>query len=308
VILAVTHRGDDHAPPVLDALARLGAPALSVDLADFPGRASLALSAGEPGEEGMLHTAAGPVPVAEVTAVWWRRPRDFEPHPELAGADADFARRQTGEALSGLWASLPVRWVNDPWLDDRASHKAYQLALAERLGLAVLPTLVTNEPDRARAFLARHGKVVHKALHATPGDWRTTRLVGAEEAGRLDDVRFAPVVFQRHVEGVDVRVTAVGERLFAADVDARATDSPDDFRPVFHQARVAPAALPAALEAKLRALLRALGLAYAAVDLRRTPQGAYHFLEVNPSGQFRFLEERLGLPITQALAELLAGR
>jgi len=45
---------------------------------------------------------------------------------------------------------------------------------------------------------------------------------------------------------------------------------------------------------------------YGAVDLRLTPEGDYVFLEVNPAGEWRFVEERTGQPITRSMAALLA--
>jgi glutathione synthase/RimK-type ligase-like ATP-grasp enzyme len=66
--------------------------------------------------------------------------------------------------------------------------------------------------------------------------------------------------------------------------------------------------LPARLEERLRRLVRALGLAYAAVDLRRRPDGEHVFLEVNPGGQWLFVEQRTGQRITEAMADLLASR
>ena len=50
-----------------------------------------------------------------------------------------------------------------------------------------------------------------------------------------------------------------------------------------------------------------LGLRYGAVDLRRTPDGRYVFFEVNPAGQWLFVEERTGLPITERVAALLGA-
>jgi biotin carboxylase len=45
---------------------------------------------------------------------------------------------------------------------------------------------------------------------------------------------------------------------------------------------------------------------YGAIDMRRTPDGEYYFLEVNPAGQWHFVEHRTGLQITKAMAGLLA--
>ncbi len=309
MIVAISHAGDDHAAAVLDALGRAGIDVVLLDLATFPARSAIALEYGGKRGAWAMVSPEAVIAAKRVTAVWWRRPRLLRAEPGLSPEHADFALRQADEALSGLAASLEARWVNDPWRDAAASHKPWQLAAAERAGFRVPRTLVTNDPERARAFLDAAGRrpVVHKALHATPEDWHVTRRVGPEDRGRLPALRLAPVILQEYVPGVDVRVTAVGGTLFAAAIDARDTASPEDFRPVFDDARVEPCRLPGAVAARIRKLLRALGLSYAAIDLRRRDDGEHVFLEANPSGQWLFVERRTGLPITAALASLLAG-
>ena len=64
--------------------------------------------------------------------------------------------------------------------------------------------------------------------------------------------------------------------------------------------------LPASLRRKLLALQRRLKLVYGAIDMRRTPEGDYYFLEVNPAGQWEFVEQRTDLPITRGMADMLA--
>jgi hypothetical protein len=309
VIVVVSHAADEHVPPVLDALARRGASAVVADLAGFPARGSISLAYGAARGDRLLELPGASVRGEEIEAIWWRRPRPLAADPALAPAQAAFALRQAEAALAGFWATVPARWVNEPWRDEAASHKPRQLAAAAEAGLAVPRTLVTNDPARARAFLAGLGgaPAVQKALHATPADWRPTALVTREDVAALPAVRFAPVVLQEAVAGVDVRVTVAGERVFATDVDARATASPHDFRPAFAEARVKSGALPAWVEERVRALVAGLGLAYAAIDLRRRDDGEHLFLDLNPGGQWRFVEERTGQPITEAVAALLAG-
>ncbi|HEX7487613.1 MAG TPA: alpha-L-glutamate ligase, partial [Anaeromyxobacteraceae bacterium] len=81
-----------------------------------------------------------------------------------------------------------------------------------------------------------------------------------------------------------------------------------DFRPDLQRARYRAVALPTGVERRLRRMVRELGLAYAALDLRRRPDGEHVFLEVNPGGQWRFVEQRTGQRITEAVADLLASR
>ena len=45
-----------------------------------------------------------------------------------------------------------------------------------------------------------------------------------------------------------------------------------------------------------------------ALDFIVTPEGRHVFLEVNPSGEFLWLMQRPGLPIADALADVLVGR
>jgi hypothetical protein len=61
------------------------------------------------------------------------------------------------------------------------------------------------------------------------------------------------------------------------------------------------------VEEKLLRLMQRLGLAFGAVDMRRTPDGRHVFLEINPAGQWLFVEDRTGQPITGALCSLMAA-
>ncbi|HET9552199.1 MAG TPA: alpha-L-glutamate ligase [Anaeromyxobacteraceae bacterium] len=307
MILAISHAEDVHAPPVLEALARMGEEAVLLDLASLPRERSISISHGRAARGATFAGAGGALRAEEVRAVWWRRPRRYVPHAELAPEHAAYAVDQVHAAVSGVWASLDAGWVNDPWLDERASHKPAQLAAAEAAGLDVPPTLVTSDPDDARAFLEelRDRPVVNKPLKATEATFRPTQLVGERDRRRLGDLRFGPAILQGYVPGVDVRVTAVGGRLFAASIDARATTSPHDFRQALASARVEPCDLPRQVEEGLRGLMRRLGLRYAAIDLRRDEEGRHFFLEANPAGQWLFVEARTGQPITLAVAESL---
>jgi len=312
VIVAVTHEHDEDAPAVLEALARLGADVAVVDLAAFPGLGAVAFEHGGhgAGDRWLLPRGGRPIRAADVSAVWWRRTRPPVVHPGLSAADAAYAERQTAAALGGFWASLPARFVNHPWRDAAACHKAGQLAAAEAAGLTVPRTLVTSDPARAEGFVAALGgaPAVHKPLEATPVDWHLTRFLEGPDLENLAAIRLAPIILQAYVPGVDVRVIAVGDRLFAAEIDARATASPQDFRGAYDDCQVAPVELPQDVASGLRRLMASLGLAYGAIDLRRREDGQHLFLEVNPSGLWRFVEHRTGQPISLAIAEHLAGR
>ena len=59
------------------------------------------------------------------------------------------------------------------------------------------------------------------------------------------------------------------------------------------------------LQSQLLALVRRLGLVYSTIDLKLTNDGEYVFLELNPQGQFLYVEILSAMPITAAVASLL---
>lgn len=309
MILAVCPAEDEHGAEVGRALGCLGAAWDRIDLADFPERGSLSFAPGRTGgKSSALTTGEGrSIPLDEVRAVWWRRPRPFSPSSLPSAEHRAFAALQWGNALVGALLGVDPFWLNHPFAADAAALKPRQLALAREVGLPIPRTLVTSDPVRARAFLSPERSWIYKSLRATPEHWRPTRRVGAAERRMLGAVRHAPVIFQEHVPGVDVRVTVVGRRLFPVEIDARRSGSPDDFRADFAGSKVGPCRLPAAVRTRLLRMTRRLGLSYAAFDLRRRRNGGHVFLEVNPGGQWLGFEESTGRAITDALARLLAS-
>jgi glutathione synthase/RimK-type ligase-like ATP-grasp enzyme len=310
VILVISHPGDPHAARVIEILQTSGHEVLLFDLSELPERAALSIDYEDPRRPAISYQRAGGpnFDLGRTTAVWWRRPQVAD----LSGIgpiDARiFTANEWNEAISGLWLLLDAPWCNPPALDEIAGRKAYQLQVAAEVGLTVPRTLITSDPETARAFVHSRplGQTIFKTFSATHQVWRETRLVGASELESLDAVRMAPVIFQEYIgASADIRVTVVGDRIFPAAIDARATDYPVDFRMSLGQAQTAPTELPTTIVGRLRRLMDRLGLVYGAVDLRRTPDGDYVFLEVNTAGEFLFVEQRTGQPIAQAMADWL---
>jgi glutathione synthase/RimK-type ligase-like ATP-grasp enzyme len=311
VIAVVSYPEDPHAEAVIAHLHEAGVPVTLLDLADLPDRATLTIGYDNGGPPRLEYRRAdeAPLDLRTVRTVWWRRPQIADPVAIVDPSVRAFALNEWQEAINGLWQLLDARWVNDPVRDEVAARKALQLRVAAEVGLRVPRTLVTSDPDQARAFIdSQDGAgTIFKTFSCTHEIWRETRLVLEDERDLLDAVRLAPVIFQEYVPAeVDLRVTVVGRRLFAAAIHSQSTNYPVDFRMSLGQARVEPTTLPEEVERRLFALMERLGLTYGAVDMRRTPSGEHVFLEVNTAGEFLFVEDRTAQPIARALAELLA--
>jgi len=310
MIVIVSHAGDDHAAAVIDVLRHAGHAHELVDTGSFPSAAEVIQRFGDARPRFELVTDGRRVDLGACRVVWWRRPRPYTLHGSIDPSYAPFAYQESHEAMAGLWAGLDATFVNPPVLDEVAHHKPYQLGVATDVGLTVPRTVITNDPEAARAFAQELGpdRTIYKTFVASEDHWRETRILRTEELTMLEQLRLAPAIFQEFIPAdADVRVTVMGETVFAVAIRAAPGGYAVDYRMDLERASFEPIDLPAGLVEGLRALMDQLGLVYGAIDLRRTPSGDYVFLEVNPAGEWRFVEERTRQPITRTMADLLAS-
>jgi glutathione synthase/RimK-type ligase-like ATP-grasp enzyme len=228
VIVVISHPADVHATRVLERLGSWGQQAFLFDIADLPDQATITIDYADPRSPAvrMTHRVEGQVRLSDATAVWWRRPQ-FVQLDAITDPDArGFAFGEWHEALHGLFHLLRCPWMNPPLNDDAASRKAHQLLVASEIGWRVPDTLMTSDAGEAIAFIERHGigRTIYKIFSATHQVWRETRLVAADDLTHLDALRLAPVIFQEYIPAAaDIRVTVVGDELFAMAIDSRGT-------------------------------------------------------------------------------------
>lgn len=310
-ILIISEPRDVHATEVMAALAKHGAKdTVLLNFADFPLRMFVDEHLPMRGKDIFCLTLPDGrrLEMDGLQAVWWRRPQGYGvPAQGMAPEARHFALSETATAFQGMWQCTSCLWVNDIIRDAAASHKPWQLHVAKECGLSVPETLITNNPDQVRAFWDYcRGDVIYKPFIQTFHSWRETRKLKADELALLGNVRLAPVIFQRLIPGAfDLRVTVIGDHVLPAAVDLKKVDYQLDVR--LNQSAYERHDLPNQVQEALLTLMRRLGLEYGAIDLRMTPQGEYFFFEVNPAGQFLFVERSCQLPITETLAQHLAA-
>ncbi|MFF8835610.1 RimK family alpha-L-glutamate ligase [Streptomyces sp. NPDC015130] len=294
---------DVHARAVAREVSRLGGDSVILDTRR-PHEQSWQWRVGKPPT---IRTYGGvTLSVMELGAIWIRRaygarPPDFVRHPD----DRAFARNEWGHLLDAVLADTPAELVNRPSADLGAT-KPRQLEAARRSGLPVPDTLISNDPAQVVEFVAgHHGKVIHKALSSPQHLMIDTRRWDPRDARLLDTLPLAPVIFQEEITGAfDIRANVIGDRILAARFAT--ADSPVDTR-LDLGAPCETYELPAGTHEALLRFMKELGLDFGAVDLKVDDEGRHVFLEVNPSGQFLFVEVLTGLPISEAVARFLTS-
>lgn len=309
-VLIVAPRTDDHAAPVAAELRRRGYRVSFLDVAELPALTRLSvLISPDQDLSAVLERAEDPLDLADVRTVWLRRTTN--PAPRVL--DAGFATAEVQHLLVGLAQALrDRRWVNPlhALAMDGGWGKVRQLQVARRVGLEVPRTLMTNDPERLREFAAAcPGGVVYKPFACPDGLFATDVTERLRDARRLAEVREAPGIFQERVEKrADLRVTVMGERVFATEIDSQSEEvSRVDYRRRCYSLPRRPHSLPDDVAGRLVALHRELGLEFGTCDFAVTPEGRHVFFEVNQSGQFFRVGEAPGLHLLAPFVDFLAG-
>jgi hypothetical protein len=322
VILIITRPDDAHAAVMLPRLARRGVEVARFSHASFPQRAQLSLRCGEGGAtQQVLRVEGTSLDLARVTAVWYRRPQQPIVHEHVRDeATRRWVDTQCAAFLESVWNTHPGLWFpGTPARIEQASSKARQLELAQSLGLEIPSTLITNSPTEVLEFYKRHrGKVVRKAVKSADvfaADGSRARPftypVSRRDLAHVHATECCPTIVQAYVEKrVELRVTVVGQQVFAAEIDSQhANHSRYDWR--HHDTANTPHRahdLPARLQRACVAMVAELGLLFGAIDMIVTPDCRYVFLELNPNGEYLWIESLTGLPISDAVCDVLASR
>lgn len=266
----------------------------------------------------VYETAQGSVDSRSVKSVWYRRPNNFEFQINDL-VQKEFAERELKTFLDGLWQSLTdAFWISDPISLERARKKVYQLKIARELRFDIPDTIITNSPSTAEQFIAsQKGKVVFKPLEAGFLDYGDKNYIVPAtimtdmHKRRLELVRKLPSLFQSFVEKqYDMRVTIVGSEVFAVRIDSQAREETSvDWRHPNHVGQLPHTLieLPLAVQDKCIAMMHILGLQFAAFDFAVDLSERYIFLEVNPNGQWYWLEHLTGVPISVSISDTLAS-
>jgi ribosomal protein S6-L-glutamate ligase RimK-like protein len=236
----------------------------------------------------------------------YTRMMDDQRLPELTNEPAASARRSycrnLHDALYCWYEIATARVVNRSAAQATNFSKPFQAQLIREQGFAIPETLITNDPELVRAFIADHDRVVYKSISGVRSIVQTFEQ---EDLRRLERIRWCPVQFQAYVEGTNVRVHTVGEEVFATAVLSDVTD----YRYAERQngsAELRAIELDDGLAERCVRLAGSLALPFAGIDLKLTPSGEAYCFEVNPSPAFAYYESGSGQPIAASLARYLA--
>ncbi len=246
------------------------------------------------------------------TDVYYRRPElpsyDIK---NLSKGEIAFLQTEVYYVLEGIYRLLADKhWFNNVYSIRDAENKIYQLLLAKQTGFSIPQSIISNSYVSSKAFLDTGKRIVKPVHNARILDEENPRIVFTTEINRPLDknqIECSVNYFQEKIEKqCDVRATFVGDKCFAVAIESQGMlDTRVDWRKGEHILKHTPIELPGQLQDKCRLLMRKLNLNFSAIDFVLDTNGHYIFLEINPNGQWAWVEHLTGLPISNEIVKQL---
>lgn len=318
MLLILTNKQDVHSDAVIRELSKRCIPVFRLNTEDILTKYQISLRIDALGHWGGTITdeLGRVVNLCDLQVAWIRRP-DF-PFENPEDGVQKFIMAEIRALISFIYALPNVTFVNEAFDTERAKTKFQQLIHASALGVRIPRTIITNSPLEAERFARQaEGDLLVKVVYTgnvDRGEAKQGLPSQRVSRNRFFDlcwlVKNAPVQIQDYVEkDYELRITVVGERVFAVRIDSQLNESTKvDWRPHTFLNPHSAVSIPEKIESFCRTYTRDQRLLFGAMDFIVDTAGRYVFLENNPSGQYLWLEDETGVPITEALVELFAQR
>ncbi|WP_371417592.1 MvdC/MvdD family ATP grasp protein [Granulicella sp. S190] len=321
MILILTNRRDVHADVICDGLKKWRADYLRINTEDFPAVARASMRYGQDSTDMLWLQSGESYNLSTVETVVFRRP-EFPNAQRLNDEGSGEIVRVEAEHF--LWGILRLlqgkRWVNPLSANRDSDFKPYNLQRAAAHGFITPKTLYSNNASHILKFASEcNGRLIYK-----PFDFYTvtgandsrktvyTNLISSEDInGSIRSLESVPGIFQEYIEKeLEIRLTVIGGRVFACSIDSQKSSrgKVDWRRYEFRRDLYAAFTLPSDIEHLAISYVKALGLIFGCIDMILTPAGQYVFLEINPNGQWLWVDNFTHMPLLETYLDLITSR
>jgi len=304
MVLIISHPHDTHAKAVAKEIIARSEKCTIFDTSDFGcgGMLNFANSV----DDFILNSKNEKINITEIKSIWYRRPKEPQINENILGTDnRQFTNREWQNAYEGLFKTLNIKIVN-PVHTRYVVDKPLQLCLAKKFGFNVPETLITNsKEDVINLYNKYNGQVIHKSLTSTTKTFVQTKLFSEKDFQFLDNLIFCPAIFQQLINGkYDYRVTVIGNKVFTARISTYENPGLVDSR-LDLNLKYVPYNFSKPINDRIVNLLRELNLEFATLDFKLSANKELYFLEINPQGQFIYIQLLTGLQLVKEMASFL---
>lgn len=255
---------------------------------------------------------------AEVACVWCRRIFVELLLEESQDTSPSFKiwKNEWNKTLVGLYTHLKnAKWLNFYRHALKAENKYIQMEYAKNIGFLTPMTLVSNIRTDIINFSRQFDSVALKLMHQDfysiePGKYAGfyVNKLHYEDFYSFGHIGENPIVVQEYIEkNYEVRYTVIGNSHLVCKIDSQySLKAKDDWRR--YDIPNTPHSIisaPDDIHKKVKKIMKKMNISYGALDFIVDKNNYWYFLEINSMGQYLWIEDLTGLPITETICEWL---
>lgn len=251
------------------------------------------------------------------SSVYYRRPllSDFDYIENVNLQELNYLRSEIAYVLEGIYKVLREKyWLNDVYSIREAENKIYQLQMAQEVGFKIPTSLISNESEKVYNQKRKcNNDCIIKPIKS--GNMKDANHPKVVFTSKLIDEQFKnderiesfPVFIQENVhKQFDLRITVIGNNVYTAQIHSQLEkDSEVDWRKGQQILEHSNHELPLEIVEMCIELTKKMNLNYSAIDMILDKNWNYIFLEINPNGQWAWIEKRLGFPLSKKIVDML---
>ena len=256
----------------------------------------------------------------EISCVWERRP--MEPEATYDDINNEIIKNTVLNEANGFirflryaLVGMDVLWIGHPINERLAGSKILQKMIAQRIGFTIPETIFSNKISDVNFFGNQLIALKPICSFDIPADEENsivfyTQKVTGQQLLELGEKSFRNTInfLEQYIEkDYELRVTMIHGKVFCAKVcsqQQKETEGAIDWRQGYdHGLRFEAINIPEELKSKCIQFLNYFNLQFGCFDFIKHGS-TYIFLECNTNGQWLWLEEETGLPISDCLAQL----
>ncbi len=250
----------------------------------------------------------------DFNSVYYRRPviNSLNYLEEVSYNEKIYLQRELFAIFEGIYKILEDKfWLNNVYRIREAENKIYQLILAKNIGFNTPETVISNNFSTIEKIVEKYqyNNIIKSIKNGYIDDNKVifTSLIDGNVI--KNQISMFPNFIQNNIEKFcDIRCTIIGNDIFSAEIlSQNEIGSKIDWRRSENILEHKKHKLPIDIELKCLELTKKLKLNYSAIDLVLDKNGKYIFLEINPNGQWAWIENILKFPISKRIVDILTN-
>lgn len=238
----------------------------------------------------------------DVYSIYYRKPR----LPDLSLYEKKYhpmISKDIVSVINGIVDGFDRAVLSKPCLLKKTENKIFQIQYALANGFFVPDTYIGNTSDETIPFI--HKKSIIKPI--SMGKINSENSVDIFQTcifnKSVEDIALTPVYLQSYIEKkYEVRITIIDGNIFPVKIES---SDQVDWRKKGARNIYAITEIPTEIEMSCLKMLRDFDLTFGAFDFIVNTSNEWFFLEINPNGQWLWLEQELHLDISKEIVQYL---